>query len=494
MPFLADEHLRPEFHHTPPAGWMNDPNGLVVVDGRWHLFFQANPATPDWGEIAWGHAVSRDLVNWEPQPVALVPYPAREPGAVTLVFSGSVVERDGGELWAYYTAHERRGDLPLNESVALARSADGGRTWARHPGGPVIDRGQVDFRDPKAFRHEPSGAWVLVIAGAAERCVLVYRSADGVAWEEASAFTDPAERSWLWECPDLFEVPVRGADTTRWVLVVSGAHPAGRPFTGMTYWVGYFDGLCFTADSAGARPLEHGRDFFAGVTYNGLPAGAEPVMVGWASNWAYAKSTPTPGWRGAMALPRRLWLEPDDPTGVLMLCQAPAEPIEAFLASPSSSSSRSVAPARNLQHEAPQIALDGEVLLAAEIRFEVAVGGGPRWVRLVVGPEEWLEIGADADAGRVWADRRHGGGGGPEPFHPAFPSLDEALLPAGAGSAAPVDVRAIVDHSIVEVFAAGGRAVLTELWFPSGPWHVEASPGTAAVLRSLSRTERSSGS
>ncbi len=326
---------------------MNDPNGLVLVDGEWHLYFQANPAACDWGDIAWGHAVSRDLVAWEPRPVALRPYPARVPGATTLVFSGSVVsaaaaDGRGTELRAYFTAHERRGDQPLNESVALARSADGGRTWTHHPGGPLIDRGQVDFRDPKVFRHGPDGdgdggAWVLVIAAAAERRVLIYRSADGLAWREVGAFADPAEGSWLWECPDLFEVPVRGGPGpsgnggSRWVLVVSGAHPAGPPYTGMTYWVGDFDGERFVADAAGPRPFEHGKDFFAGVTYHGLPAGAEPVMVGWASNWAYARATPAPGWRGAMALPRRLWLD-DDGTGTLVLAQAPAEPVEAALA------------------------------------------------------------------------------------------------------------------------------------------------------------------
>ncbi len=484
---------------------MNDPNGLVLVDGEWHLHFQANPAACHWGDIAWGHAVSRDLVTWEPLPLALEPYPARVPDATTLVFSGSVVARHGGvgddgagELWAYYTAHERRGDEPLNESVALARSADGGRTWVRHPGGPLIDRGQVDFRDPKVFRHQrdgeaDGGAWVLVIGAAAERRVLVYRSADGLEWEEVSAFADPAEGSWLWECPDLFEVPVRrpggsgGAGGSRWVLVVSGAHPAGRPYTGMTYWVGDFDGHRFVADGAGARPVEHGKDFFAGVTYHGLPAGAAPVMVGWASNWAYAKATPAPGWRGAMALPRRLWLE-DDGTGTLVLGQAPAQPVEAALTVAAGPPVVVNGPG------APGARADGAgdgAMLAADVRFEAPAGAGPCWVRLVVGPEEWVEIGADADGGRVWVDRRHGGGGG-EPFDPAFPSLDEAPLPVGPGI--DTGVRVIVDHSIVEVFAAGGRVVLTELVFLSGPWRLAVSPGTSAVLRSLNRAQRGSGS
>jgi fructan beta-fructosidase len=469
-----DERLRPRHHYTAPAQWMNDPNGLVFVDGEYHLFFQTNPNGSDWGDISWGHAVSPDLVSWTTVELALRPYPGRQPGSTTLIFSGSAVvvpdpsDPDSGMdqqrgLSAYFTAHERRGEVPLNESVALARSTDGGRTWLHHPGNPVLDAGRVDFRDPKVFWHQPTGTWVLALADASVRAVRLYRSADGMKWEATSSFQDPTEGSWLWECPDLFPVAVRGTEDTRWVLVVSGAHPAGAPYTGMTYWVGHFDGHRFQPDPGGPRPVEHGKDFFAAVTYNGLAATADPVMVGWAANWAYARFTPTPRWRGAMALPRRLWL--DDLEGRLVLAQAPVRQFDALV--------ETIEPVADVDLDAGY--------LGADIRFRAAAGDGPCSIRLVVGPEEWVEIGIDVAARQVWVDRRQAGGAG---CHRRFPSLDLAPLALAAGADA-TDVRVIVDHSIVEIFTAAGRTVLTELVYPSAPWRLVPSPGLAITLRPL---------
>jgi beta-fructofuranosidase len=71
---VGDSH-RPTYHLTPPANWLNDPNGLVRWNGRYHVFYQYNPGGPYHATIHWGHAVSDDLVHWRDEPVALTPSP-----------------------------------------------------------------------------------------------------------------------------------------------------------------------------------------------------------------------------------------------------------------------------------------------------------------------------------------------------------------------------------------------------------------------------------
>ncbi len=146
------ERYRPQFHFTPARNFMNDPNGLVFHEGHWHLFYQHNPFGDKWGHMSWGHAVSRDLVRWEHRPLALP-----EEGD-TMVWSGSAVldrantsglcdpARAADCLVAVYTSR-----TPGLQTQSLAVSRDGGATWAKYAGNPVLDIGVKDFRDPKVF-------------------------------------------------------------------------------------------------------------------------------------------------------------------------------------------------------------------------------------------------------------------------------------------------------------------------------------------------------
>src|SRR5436305_6678462 len=161
------ENFRPAFHFSPQKNWTNDPNGLIYFGGLYHLFFQYNPFGDLWGHMSWGHAVSRDLLHWGEWPVAL-----KEENGI-MIYSGSAVDdvrntsgfgRNGqGPLAAIYT-----GDHPHNESQNLAFSNDGGKTFQKYSGNPIIDINYADFRDPMVFWHEASQKWIMVVSLAKE--------------------------------------------------------------------------------------------------------------------------------------------------------------------------------------------------------------------------------------------------------------------------------------------------------------------------------------
>ena len=240
------EPFRPQFHFTPERNWMNDPNGMVFYDGEWHLFYQYNPHGNRWGHMSWGHAVSRDLVRWEHLPLAL----AEEDGI--MIFSGSAVVDSNNTsgfgvnnrppLVAIYTGH-REG----RQDQRLAYSNDRGRTWKQFAGNPVLDVKMADFRDPKVFWHESTSRWVMTVALPTEKKVHFYASPDLKAWKYVGEFGPAGATEGLWECPDLFPLPVDGGGS-KWILIVNinPGGPAGG--SGCQYFVGTFNGETFTPD------------------------------------------------------------------------------------------------------------------------------------------------------------------------------------------------------------------------------------------------------
>lgn len=297
------EPFRPGYHFTPPYGWMNDPNGMVCKEGEWHLFYQYNPYGSMWGNMHWGHAVSRDLTHWTHLPVAL------EPDALGTVFSGScVVDRDNtagfgpGALVALYTSAGE------HQSQSLAYSTDNGRTFTGYPLNPVIVSDK-ECRDPNLFWDAGRNRWVLILAAALERELWIYTSPDLKEWTRRSVFGGYGAREGVWECPDLLELPVRGTGEKKWVLICN-LNPGGpRGNSATQYFVGDFDGEEFRCDSSPetVRWMDYGMDHYAAVSWSNAPEGRHTVIA-WMSNWQYANLVPTMQFRSAMTLPRELEL------------------------------------------------------------------------------------------------------------------------------------------------------------------------------------------
>lgn len=449
---IATSALRPIAHFTADSTWLNDPNGLLFHDGVYHLFFQTNPHGSTWGNISWGHATSTDLVTWVEHDIAIA-HTADE-----MAFSGSAVvdvRNTAGlagpgqtALVAIYTSARRRGgERPASQSQSLAFSVDDGATWTRYAGNPVLDIGSEEFRDPKVFWYGgEEGHWVMAAVEAVSRRVVIYTSPDLIAWTHASNFGPAHATGGVWECPDLFPLAVSGTDAQRWVLIVS-LNPGGiAGGSGTQYFVGDFDGTTFTPDRLSDSTelaeydwLDYGRDYYAAVSFNDAPDGRR-LMIGWASNWDYAESTPTDPWRSTMSLVREMSLV-RCADGRLRLAQRPVLPIDQ-----------------------PEITV-----------FELSVACGPGDHHAVVlsgGVADRLVITVDGDGRSITCDRTLCGA---TDFHSKFASVDRAPLPAI--TATHLDLLIVVDAMIVEIYAGGGLVTFTEQVFPTAPLttlHVES--------------------
>jgi fructan beta-fructosidase len=256
-----DEPLRPQFHFTTRRGWINDPNGLVYFDGEWHLYYQHNPVGWNWGNMHWGHAVSKDLLHWRELQDVFHPWG----DTIGAAFSGSAVV-DHHNTSGFETGGEPPIVAALTDTDSgeiIAFSNDRGRSFTMYERNPVVEH---QGRDPKVMWHEPTGRWVMALYDEAEgkQWIAFYTSPDLKEWTFASRIDG------FYECPDMFELPVDG-DTERslWVL-----HAADGK-----YLLGDFDGRTFHPQHPDKQTLWYG-DFYAAQSYDNAPAGRR-IQIGW---------------------------------------------------------------------------------------------------------------------------------------------------------------------------------------------------------------------
>lgn len=279
----AGEH-RPRFHFSPRLGWMNDVNGTYYQDGLYHLFYQANPTYSGSGgtgfDMHWAHSVSKDLVHWDEWPVALFP------DASGQCFSGSTVMQqqpisglnEGVKLPApaMFFAATR----PFAQH--LATTPDGGRTWKRFAGNPVVPNMGKGDRDPKVIWHEASQHYVMVlyVGGTGEKEVTYrfLRSKDLTHWEQTSELAN-----WF-ECPEFS--PVKSAVTGEDLMLLYGCYRTPKEAPEQInikscYQLGRFDGKTFTPTTR-LRSAHLGPNYYAALVFMNEPKG-RPVMMGWAA-------------------------------------------------------------------------------------------------------------------------------------------------------------------------------------------------------------------
>ncbi|QCB98229.1 glycoside hydrolase family 32 protein [Arthrobacter sp. PAMC25564] len=465
--------FRPALHYAARNTWLNDPNGLIFHEGVYHLYYQNNPLGNVWGNMSWGHASSADLLTWTEHPVAIACDDLED------IFSGSIVfdrhnssgfgRESSAPLVAVYTSAYKSASVHHGiQAQSLAYSLDGGYTWTKHTGNPVLNRGSSDFRDPKVFRYESDAGsyWVMVAVEAQDFEVVLYKSHDLKSWELLSSFGPANATGGVWECPDLFPLPVDGdPENLKWVLTVN-LNPGG-PNGGSAgqYFVGDFDGVTFTSAATVTEGLQDpdrlgdyqwldwGRDYYAAVSFSDVPEGRR-LMIAWMNNWQYANNIPTSPWRSPMSLVREVSLHTVD--GSLRLVQQVAQELASLPAGhpPFTADVVEISEGTHLLDGAAGSVQRIEATLTAGTAEEFGLivrGNGTKGTRIGIRPAE----------GSIVVDRRESG---QTHFHESFASIDAAPIEPAGNS---YELTIYVDQCSVEVFAQGGHVTMSELIFPA---------------------------
>ena len=485
------DYYRPSYHFTPLYGWMNDPNGMVYKDGEYHLYFQYNPYGSKWGNMHWGHAVSKDLVHWE----NLDPAIARDP--VGHIFSGSsVVDKKNtagfgkDAIIAIYTNHS----VNHGEVQCIAYSNDNGRTFTKYEGNPVLTPfdGLKDFRDPKVFWYEKGKCWYMIVS--ADKETRFYKSKNLKKWTYVSAFGKGlGQQPCQYECPDFFQLPVNGdKKNMKWVMTMNINPGCWFGGSATEYFVGDFDGKNFTCpDAHDVKWLDWGKDHYATVTFSNT--GDRVLGITWMSNWQYANLTPFKQNRGANGLPRELKLY--EKNGKYYISEDVAPEVYALRKDTKDLTDASVADAKDLKGVAAN--MEGAFEIEADVTPDA---NGIAGIEISNNKRERTMIYFDMKQGKVVMDRTESGltdfgkqavphdielawdkqlaAEGKEParitnsinYKNDFALATWAPLSLCEDSKKTYHVDIFVDKSSVELFVDGGRIAMTNLVFPVAPY------------------------
>ena len=403
--------FRQKYHMMPPVGWMNDPNGLIKFNGRYHLFYQFNPYAAHPGVMLWGHFISDDLIGYSDKGAAIVPDKEH-----VSIFSGGATEY-GEKLAAVYTEHyECGGDR--REEVYMALSSDG-MNFSK--GVRILDNDDLpedisrsDFRDP--FPVKTDDGYYVFVGGKLvkeNKGIIVVLGGSGLEKLEYKFTIGP-----FYELGDMGECPCYRKIDGKDVIIASGCNVPrrGNNFANVNssvFIVGKidFEGKSFAAESI--REIDKGDAFYAPQLINGDD---RPVMVAWHEMWGkpYPTSDMNHGWAGCFTIPRELRVKDGE------VFQSPISELEKYLVP----------------------CAGGEVPECADIRFEFRGDGRVE----ISGQDGSVAVGCRD--GRVYLDTRRANN-----MNGCVRTVNRSREKNG--------VRVLLDVSGVEVFAGGGAETIS---------------------------------
>ena len=310
----TDPATRPLFHIAAPAGWINDPNGFSVYDGRIHLFYQYNPYAREWGPMHWGHSVSTDMIHWEQLPAALAP--DQEYDKIGC-FSGSAIEADGKHVLVYTGVTKvKLEDQSEQERQNQCIAFGDGKDYVKYEKNPVVtgdmlpeNCSRIDFRDPKIWKDNDT--YYLIVGSKDNQQigqVVLCSSKDLKEWkfETILASNETGKIGTMWECPDFFPLGDKR------VLICSPQNMKAEKYEfhnghNSVYFAGDYDSETHRFVKKEPHPLDYGMDFYAPQTTE-LPDGRR-IMIAWMKSWDACVIPDSQDWQGMMTLPRELELK-----------------------------------------------------------------------------------------------------------------------------------------------------------------------------------------
>jgi fructan beta-fructosidase len=422
----------------------------------------------------WGHATSTDLVHWKEQPIALYP------DSLGYIFSGSaVVDKNNTSgfgkngkppLVAIFTHHDPIGEKEKTidyQNQSIAFSLDDGKTWTKYAHNPVVKNpGIIDFRDPKVMWFEPQKKWVMTLA--TKDYITFYSSPDLKNWTKESEFgKEIGAHGGVWECPDLITLDDNGKQ--RWVLIVNLNPGAPNSGSGTQYFIGDFDGKNFTTGQTDARWMDYGPDNYAGVTWSNT--GKRKILIGWMTNWLYARVVPTETWRNALTIPRDLKLKQVGKD--IFLVSQPAPELSKIQSKPVVISNLRITKSIDISEKTGTIKFPCRLNLNLDEIKDFS---------LVISNEtgEEIVVGYDKKQNQYFIDRSKSG---KTDFHKDFAARH--IAPRFTNNA-KMNITLIIDVSSVEIFADDGLTVMTSVFFPNQPYNrIRAQSTDTFIIKKL---------